>query len=199
MSEIVSPVTAATDENFPYLLYESKSCQLVVDDYTTVVRAKEGLATTAQVFKILGKMFIFGGETVAKMPKIAVGFTEFLGLQLELDGNFQKSLGNFLDGLADAADSRASSYEAMIDSCARLRAQLNILDNQQIIIAQMNDIQMSVASAGASTTVASSDDSTSSGAGAIALEIFLFFLLLAVLYRRQFRPQIAQADSIDKL
>ena len=122
-------------------------------------------------------MFIFGGNTVAKAPKVAVGFTEFLGLQLELDGNFQVSLGHFLEGLADAADSRASSYEAMIDSCARLRAQLNVLDNQKIIMDQLNDIQISSNSTGGSTTVASTGNSLSGGAGAIAFEVFLFVLL----------------------
>ena len=52
------------------------------------MRAKEGLATTAQVFKILGKMFIFGGETVAKLPpQQAVSEAETLMNMIGLNGS----------------------------------------------------------------------------------------------------------------
>lgn len=181
LSEVTGSVVSPTNATFPQLQYEAKGCQDVIDNYTPLVITKESLSYSSTVLKIMGKLLIANGKTFLTEPDVGGGFAEFADVEIELESNLQDSLGNALDGLSDTIAEKSSSFEQKIDYCASLRAQLNILNNQQKILVALNNIQTSSSGTAGSDVVADVGTSPTGGGGAISL-VFLALLMLAVFY-----------------
>jgi len=174
-----------TNTEFPQLQYDAKGCQTVIDNYSPIVAAKNGLSFTSRTLKIFGKIFIAIAKTPAKEPDYSAGYAGLLDVEVQVESNTQDSIGNAIDGLSDALASKSASIEQKIDYCASLRAQLNILDNQQQILLTLSNIQ---ASSGASNTddpitVADAGDTQSqpTGGGGSTNLLYLALLLVTII------------------